>query len=215
VSTTLTEGPLTFPEVQRLRELAKVIRSGKTAFLEVGMALVEVQERRLYRARHQTFQAYCREELDISSGHAYALINSARAAARVEASGLPAPRSQAQALAISSLPRDMQAPVWGMAVREAGGQPTGSRVAQLAAHALANPNERTLARMIAHDEMEASRQRAAEEGARQAATEKAKRDRALKSLQRAARHAQEAGWAEEARAVRAILEGVNRPRLAA
>lgn len=197
------EGPLTWDEAQRLRELTRTIRGGFREFLEVGRALVEVQRKKLWRGRSISFEAYCREQFAISSSHAYSLMSSARAADEVTALGLPAPATHAQAREIAKIPQGQRAPVWRMAVNEAGGQPEGSRVAQLAAAAREGPS---LSELIVKDEEQAARLKLHEEATRRAATEIAKRDRALASLRKAARHALEAGWAETSRAVLALLE---------
>jgi hypothetical protein len=48
--------------------------------VEVGNALREIRDSRLYRATHGTFEAYCRERWGISRPHAYRLISSAEVA---------------------------------------------------------------------------------------------------------------------------------------
>jgi hypothetical protein len=56
-------------ESQRLAELEAVVERGLTTFIEVGEALREIRDARLYKASHGTFEAYLRERWAISRGH--------------------------------------------------------------------------------------------------------------------------------------------------
>jgi hypothetical protein len=84
-----------------LDELEQVVRKGLGTFIEVGVALVEIRDRRLYRdAGYTTFERYCRERWGWSRQHAYRLIDGAQVAALVSPIGdTPANESQARALA--------------------------------------------------------------------------------------------------------------------
>ena len=46
-------------ERDRLSELEPLIERGMTSFVEVGNALLEISDRRLYRETHSTFAEYC------------------------------------------------------------------------------------------------------------------------------------------------------------
>ena len=63
-------------------ELSKheiIIEHGKKAFVEVGLALMEIRDRRGYRAAgHETFEIYCRERWKISRPVAYEYIGAAQ-----------------------------------------------------------------------------------------------------------------------------------------
>jgi hypothetical protein len=47
---------------QRLSELEKVITRGKKTFVEVGLALAEIRDLRLYRREYSGFEEYCRKK---------------------------------------------------------------------------------------------------------------------------------------------------------
>src|SRR4051794_22622304 len=64
--------------------LEAVVDRGLAAFLEVGTALTEIRDRRLYRDTHDTFENYCREHWRIGASRARQLISAAEAAANVE-----------------------------------------------------------------------------------------------------------------------------------
>ena len=54
----------------RLAELEAIIDRRLHSFFEVGEALVEIHDRKLYRQTHSTFDAYCRDRWDMSCQHA-------------------------------------------------------------------------------------------------------------------------------------------------
>jgi hypothetical protein len=54
-----TDINLSGDEIIRLKALEGLIENGKKAFIEVGMALTEIRDRRLYRKLFDTFEAYC------------------------------------------------------------------------------------------------------------------------------------------------------------
>lgn len=52
---------LTTAERMLLTQNEAVIERGRRAFVEVGTALAQIRDSRLYRQSHDTFEAYCRE----------------------------------------------------------------------------------------------------------------------------------------------------------
>jgi hypothetical protein len=69
---------LTQRDSRRLIELERVIQKGFDSFMEVGTALMEIQEQKLYLATHKTFDAYCNERWNMSRATAYRRIESAK-----------------------------------------------------------------------------------------------------------------------------------------
>jgi ParB family chromosome partitioning protein len=95
----------------RLAELETVIERGMQTFLEVGNALMEIRDQRLYRETHATFEAYCRERWGWTRQHANRQIQAARMAEVLEPMG-PIPENERQARAIlESLPPEERAQV--------------------------------------------------------------------------------------------------------
>jgi hypothetical protein len=104
------ERPLNAVERQRLARLEDVIERGRKAFIEVGQALLEVRDGRLYREGHDTFEAYCRERWEFGRSYAYELIDASRGALVV--SGIPdiePPSNAAQAAELVPLLPDENA----------------------------------------------------------------------------------------------------------
>lgn len=120
------EGLLTTDEKGRLDELCGVIDRGIKTFFEVGMALWEIRDNRLYRETHPTFEDFCRERWDISRGYANQNIAASQvvknlAAIAAESSGdtliIPANEAQARPLTIFDL--DRQRDVWDIVLERA------------------------------------------------------------------------------------------------
>jgi hypothetical protein len=69
--------PLSANEKMKLAELERRIVIDFGAFYRVGTALAEINERRLYRESHNTFDAYCKDMWDMCKSRAYQLIDAA------------------------------------------------------------------------------------------------------------------------------------------
>lgn len=103
-----------------LAELEAVIERGLTTFVEVGRALLEIREQRLYRETHESFETYCRERWGWSSRHVNRQIEAAGVAAALGPMG-PIPESERQARELARLPEpEAVREVWSE-VKEAHG----------------------------------------------------------------------------------------------
>jgi hypothetical protein len=107
-STTTTLEPISLDESKRLIELEKVINTGKQSFLEVGNALAEIRETRIYRSEHKSFDDYCRKRWGWGKAYAYQLIG----CAEVKRSPIgDAVKNQAQAKELAKVPAPKRAAV--------------------------------------------------------------------------------------------------------
>jgi hypothetical protein len=128
--------PLTDHERTRLTELEGVIRRGKETFIEVGLALAEVRQARLYRENYRTFEEYCGEEWELSARQAQQIRNAAevvrilRLDLDANKSSFLLPANEAQARPLTALgTKELQIQAWHEAVRTApGGKVTGKHV---------------------------------------------------------------------------------------
>lgn len=103
------EGPARAP-FERLHELEKVIERGREAFIEVGEALIEIHDSRLYRkAGFSSFEEYVRKRWGWTRQNAYLHIKAAGVAENVKTSlqSGDAP-SVSQAAALAPLPPERQ-----------------------------------------------------------------------------------------------------------
>jgi hypothetical protein len=64
-------------ESRRLAELEKVIARGKQTFVEVGLALAEIRDLRLYKREYGSFSEYCQKKWGWNKSYAYYMIDSA------------------------------------------------------------------------------------------------------------------------------------------
>jgi phage N-6-adenine-methyltransferase len=126
---------MTTDEILALRGYEDVIERGRRTFIEVGGALMEVRDRKLYRETHGTFEDYVQARWDFSWRHAYRLIEAADVAQNLtHGTGLPAPDTERQARAIAAVEPEQRADVWREAVIRNHGQPAPARlVAEVAA----------------------------------------------------------------------------------
>jgi len=106
-----------------LAELETVIERGLETFVEVGLALLEVRERRLYKQDYSDFDTYCRERWGWSKWRAGQLIPAAEVVTMVTEKGLPAPKNERQARELVPLKDDEAAVVdaWREAQEQSGG----------------------------------------------------------------------------------------------
>lgn len=136
---------LTTTKAARLAELETIIEGGLAHFVEVGYALAEIRDSKLYEP-HSTFQEYCEQRWDISRQHARRLINAAEVFDNItipdnsgmEPTGyirdngdstIPEPRHESQLRPLIGLEPEKQREVWTEATEAAGGKaPTAAQV---------------------------------------------------------------------------------------
>lgn len=110
------ETDLTTTERVRLEQYEKIIERGKETFIEVGSALMSIRESRLYRATHDTFEAYCRERWGWSKTHVNRQIQAAEIADHLTPTGVK-PGNERQARPLAGLEPEQRAEAWDEAVR--------------------------------------------------------------------------------------------------
>lgn len=124
----MNEIALTTDEQADLAQLESVIERGMNTFIEVGNALAAIQEQKLYRASHGTFEDYCRNRWNMGRAHAYRMITAAEAVSPMGDTGLPVPTNERQARELGRIPEAERADVWRATVERTGGQPTAAAV---------------------------------------------------------------------------------------
>jgi len=75
--TVAVKAALTPAESTRLVELEVIVERGLAGFVEVGTALLEISDRRLYRASHSTFAEYVSDKWRMTARRAYQLCEAA------------------------------------------------------------------------------------------------------------------------------------------
>ena len=125
---------LTVSETDRKAQLEATIERGMQTFVEVGLALMEIRDGRLYRAEFGTFEEYCQERWGWERRHAYRLIDAAAAVENVSNwTQNQAPANEAQARPLTSLPPAQQREAWQRVIDTApNGKITAAIVTQAA-----------------------------------------------------------------------------------
>lgn len=119
---------LTTVETTRLTELEIIIDHGLQTFVEVGNALLEIRDSRLYREQYPTFEEYCRERWNFTRMRASQLIAAAEVVSNVN-NCLQIPANEAQARPLTKLTSQIQRTVWPIVVDTApNGKITASHV---------------------------------------------------------------------------------------
>jgi len=127
---------LNVDERTEFQQLEAVIQTGLQTFFEVGNALMEIRDRRLYRETHKTFDDYCNQRWQIGRAQAYRLIGAAQVVEDLSPMG-DIPQNERQARPLSQLAPERRAEVWQRAVATApDGKVTAEHVQQVVDEAL-------------------------------------------------------------------------------
>lgn len=138
---------LTKTEKTELERYERIIADNLISFYLIGMALLSIKGKKLYRAKYGTFESYVAERWKLSRSHAYQLVNAAQvyqnlAALESKDNKIPLPTNEVQIRSLAALPKEMQQQVWLKAVEMSEQkQPTGKQV-QLIADSLSNEGKK-------------------------------------------------------------------------
>lgn len=105
-------GAISMVESERLDELCGVVDRGIKTFFEVGMALAEIRDSRLYRGSRETFEDFCRDRWDIGKAYAYRCIEAAVVVQNLSPIGDTKPENEAQARPLTMFEADTQRDLW-------------------------------------------------------------------------------------------------------
>ncbi len=119
-------------ELSRLAECEEIIEQGLQTFYDVGTALIEIRNGRLYRADYPTFEEYCQERWGFSDRNALYYMQAATVIDNIQnsksSSSLPLNVNQTVALSKLKTPEQQQE-AWQKAVETApNGSVTGAHV---------------------------------------------------------------------------------------
>lgn len=127
---TPTEKPLSAEESAAYQSHEEVIARNFKAFQQVGEALLDIRERRLYREEYSTFESYLSERWGMKHSQAYRLIDASKVMRDLSPIGdkgfLPANESQARELV--SLPSALRPLALNIAYQAADGSPTAAHI---------------------------------------------------------------------------------------
>ena len=119
-------------ERARLEELESIVEKGLQTFYEVGKALDEIREQKLYRETQKTFEAYCQDKWGIARRTADRFIGAARVMENLRPMGLKSPANERQVRPLTGLSPELQLEIWQEALESSpNGIPTGAAVQRL------------------------------------------------------------------------------------
>ena len=95
---------ITGEERDLLEKKEAIIRKGKKAFIEVGLALAEIRNKTLFRQEFKTFTEYCECKWGIKKAYANQLIQSADAVGKLPKEAATMVFNQRQGRAIAGVP---------------------------------------------------------------------------------------------------------------
>ena len=84
---------LTLAESNRLIQLEKVVTAGLQSWIEVGEALIEIRDSRLYKIEAATFEEYCQNKFKMGRKYADRLISAAPIARELTPTGVISERA--------------------------------------------------------------------------------------------------------------------------
>lgn len=147
---------ITLDESKRLIALERQIAGGLRTFVQVGEALCEIRDSRLYRVEFGTFEEYCKSKWGFTKTQAFRLIGGAEVAKNLSPIGdktKVVPVKESQARPLTSLPPEQQSEAWEKAVDDAGGeQPTAKQVENAVKQVIGNvPQEPVVPKSVAQD----------------------------------------------------------------
>lgn len=143
---------LTQIEKSELSNFEQIISDNLLSFYLIGMALLSIKEKKLYRAKYKTFENYVAERWKLSRSHAYQLVNAATVyhnIAELENKDrkIILPTREIQIRSLANLPKVVQQSVWLKAIELSNGKtPTGEEI-RLLVNDL-NKNEKQVFRKI-------------------------------------------------------------------
>jgi hypothetical protein len=118
-------------EPARLAELESIVERGLATFVEVGAALLEIRDSRLYHQTHKTFEDYCRERWEMSRQRAHQLIEASEVARNLSTVVDVSPTSERQVRPLAKLEPEQQREAWKAAI-EINPTPTAEQVRHIA-----------------------------------------------------------------------------------
>lgn len=139
---------LTKEDAARLRSLERTVEKGLATFVEVGVALAQIRESRLYRATHKDFAGYCEDRFNLTARRVNQLIESATV---VQEMGNMFPKSlPANSRVASELAKvepEKRSEVW-QATLEKKPEPTAADVRETAKAMSSEPEQPTVYRAV-------------------------------------------------------------------
>ncbi|MDR6563797.1 MULTISPECIES: hypothetical protein [unclassified Arcicella] len=128
VEESITLSALNTIELDRLSLCESVIEKGLNTFVEVGNALFEIRNNKLYRDKFTTFESYCRDRWNLKRQRAYELMDAAAVVNTLSEISdkneqdsqvsIIVPTKESHAAALSKVPEEFRSEVWEKALEK-------------------------------------------------------------------------------------------------
>lgn len=123
---------LSINESQELQQCENIIESGLETFYAVGVALLTIRDKKLFKQEYSSFEEYCRDRWNISQRYAYNLIAASLVVDNLASTETPPPVSERLARPLSKLETEQQKEVWKRALDTAPtGYPTAGHIQKI------------------------------------------------------------------------------------
>ena len=122
-----SEVDLTAAEKKKLAKLEAVVSKGTS---DVGRALIEIRDQKLYRASHRTFESYCRDRWALSKSQGYRQIGAVEVLTDLSPIGdkITLPQNEAQCRPLIPLSTKERRKAWAEVAEKAAGKPITARL---------------------------------------------------------------------------------------
>jgi hypothetical protein len=115
---------LSIVETTRYQQCEQIIERGLNTFVDVGNALLEIRDNKLYRIEYKTFEDYCKERWNISRPRAYQLIEAATVVGNLSTMvDKQIPISERQTRPLTKLEPEEQREAWQQVIVRADEKP--------------------------------------------------------------------------------------------
>lgn len=108
-------------ELSDLKRCEQIITGGFDTFVQVGKALLEIRDRRLYREQHPTFEEYLSDRWGMSRSRCYQLIQAATITSSLSTM-VDKPQNERQVRALAKVPVDQRDQAWAQASKVAAAE---------------------------------------------------------------------------------------------
>jgi hypothetical protein len=127
----------------RLAVCEEIIQKGMETFVDVGKALAEIRDNKLYKGEYKTFEAYCLMRWAFTYRHANRLIASSEVIANLGPIGPISPTHEGQIRPLLALKDKVdQVKAWESAVTTAGGKNPTAQQVQIAVDKIHPPKKK-------------------------------------------------------------------------
>ena len=144
INSEITGVELSEQEEQDLKANEELIDKGQLTFLEVGNALADIRDRRLYRVNYNSFETYLEKRWSMGKAHGYRLMEAAATHAHLSSIGDQSalPSRESQLRPFGRLKPEEKTEAWKTVQEMAGDEPITAKIMKEAAAPFKKPSKK-------------------------------------------------------------------------